>query len=85
MGEYGNLETSYVLGDSDPFDKFVIQVSSDKRFGTPLFKTIGGASRCPENRIRCGERLMSRLTKHHGRPVRIITSFHPILPLCLMS
>jgi len=45
--KYGNLETSYVLGDSDPFDKFVIQVSSDKRFGTPLFKTIGGASRCP--------------------------------------
>jgi len=45
--KYCNLETSYVLGDSDPFDKFVIQVSSDKRFGTPLFKTIGGASRCP--------------------------------------
>merc|ERR1712159_150977 len=45
--KYGNLETSYVLGDPDPFDKFVIQVSTDKRFGTPLFKTIGGASMCP--------------------------------------
>ncbi|CAL6383485.1 unnamed protein product [Bathycoccus prasinos] len=45
--KYGNLETSYVLGDPDPFDKFVIQVSTDKRFGTPLFRTIGGASKCP--------------------------------------
>ena len=45
--KYGNLETLYVLGDPDPFDKFVIQVSTDKRFGTPLFRTIGGASKCP--------------------------------------
>ena len=42
-----NLETWYVLGDPDPFNKFVIQISTDKRFGTPLFRTIGGASKCP--------------------------------------
>ena len=45
--KHGQLETAYTLGDPDPFDKFVIQVSTDKRYGTPTFKTIGGASRCP--------------------------------------
>jgi hypothetical protein len=45
--KYGSLETSYSLGDPDPYDKFVIRVSTDKRFGTPTFKTIGGASKCP--------------------------------------
>ena len=47
MGKYGDLEVEYSLGDDDPLDKFIIHVSSDKRFGTPLFKTIGGASKCP--------------------------------------
>ena len=46
-GKHGDLEVEYSLGDDDPFDKFIIHVSSDKRFGTPLFKTIGGASKCP--------------------------------------
>jgi len=45
--KYANLETTYSLGDPDPYDKFVLQVSTDKRFGTPTFKTIGGASKCP--------------------------------------
>jgi len=45
--KYGELSTTYSLGDPDPFDKFVIKVATDKRFGTPMFKTIGGASRCP--------------------------------------
>ena len=45
--KYGELSTTYSLGDSDPFDKFVIKVATDKRFGTPIFKTIGGASKCP--------------------------------------
>jgi hypothetical protein len=45
--KYGNLEVSYSLGDPDPYDKFVVAVSTDKRFGTPIFKTIGGASKCP--------------------------------------
>jgi hypothetical protein len=45
--KYGELSTTYSLGDSDPFDKFVIKVATDKRFGTPMFKTIGGASKCP--------------------------------------
>jgi len=45
--KYGDLDVSYSLGDPDPYDKFVVQVSTDKRFGTPIFKTIGGASKCP--------------------------------------
>ena len=45
--KYGKLKTTYSLGDADPFDKFVVSVSTDKRFGTPTFRTIGGASMCP--------------------------------------
>ena len=45
--KFGDLEVSYTLGDGDPYDKFVVQVLSDKRFGTPIFRTIGGASKCP--------------------------------------
>jgi len=47
FAKYGEMEVAYTLGDGDPYDKFVIQVSNDKRFGTPVFKTIGGASKCP--------------------------------------
>jgi len=45
--KYGELETSYTLSDPHHGDKFVIQVKFDKRFGTPIFQTIGGASKCP--------------------------------------
>ncbi|CAL6288116.1 unnamed protein product [Bathycoccus prasinos] len=45
--KFGNLEVSYSLGDPDPYDKFVVAVSTDKRFGTPIFRTVGGASKCP--------------------------------------
>ena len=45
--KHGELETSYTLSDPEHGDKFVIQVKFDKRFGTPIFQTIGGASRCP--------------------------------------
>jgi len=45
--KYGELETSYTLSDPDHGDKFVILVKFDKRFGTPIFQTIGGASKCP--------------------------------------
>ena len=61
-GKHGDLEVEYSLGDDDPFDKFIIHVSSDKRFGTPLFKTIGGASKCPgePNTMASGQRSGSR-------------------------
>merc|ERR1711959_128199 len=45
--KYGDMEVTYTLGDGDPYDKFVIQIATDSRFGTPIFKTIGGASKCP--------------------------------------
>ena len=45
--KHGELETAYTLSDPEHGDKFVIQVKFDKRFGTPIFQTIGGASRCP--------------------------------------
>ena len=45
--KYGDLEVTYTLGDADPYDKFVVHVNFDKRFGTPIFQTVGGASKCP--------------------------------------
>ena len=38
FAKYGKMEVTYTLGDGDPYDKFVIHVSNDKRFGTPVFK-----------------------------------------------
>jgi hypothetical protein len=42
-----HLTTKYVLSDPHYGDKFVVQVASDSRFGTPLFLTMGGRSSCP--------------------------------------
>ena len=43
----GLLTSHYTLGDPEYGDKFVVSVSSDARFGTPLFITKGGRSLCP--------------------------------------
>ena len=40
--KHGTFETTYVLGDADHGDKFVVKVGTDKRFGTPWFHTVGG-------------------------------------------
>ena len=61
--KYGELETSYTLSDPEHGDKFVIQVKFDKRFGTPIFQTIGGASKCP------GE--PNTIWREHGLTLRI--------------
>ena len=45
--KHGELSVFYTLGDSHFGDKFVVQVASDKRFGTALFTTQGGRSSCP--------------------------------------
>ena len=45
--KHGSLSTLYTLGDPELGDKFVIQVASDTRFGTPVFMTLGGRSLCP--------------------------------------
>ena len=45
--KHGHLSTLYTLGDPDFRDKFVVQVKSDWRFGTPVFITKGGRSSCP--------------------------------------
>jgi len=45
--KYGKLSTLYSLGDPNLGDKFVVQVASDTRFGTPVFITKGGRSLCP--------------------------------------
>jgi len=45
--KYEHMSTMYSLGDPDFGDKFVLQVSSDKRFGSPVFITMGGRSQCP--------------------------------------
>ena len=38
---------SYWLRDVDFGDKFIIRIAEDKRFGVPIFETLGGRSRCP--------------------------------------
>ena len=45
--KHGRLQTSYTLGDPEVGDKFVVRVGADKRFGTPIFTTMGGRSSCP--------------------------------------
>jgi len=44
--KHAGISALYSLGDPDVGDKFVVQVGSDKRFGTPLFITKGGRSKC---------------------------------------
>ena len=45
--KHGHMHTLYSLGDSEFGDKFVVHVNSDTRFGTPVFLTKGGRSKCP--------------------------------------
>ena len=45
--KHGVMSTLYTLGDPHIGDKFVVQVGSDTRFGTPVFITKGGRSLCP--------------------------------------
>ena len=40
-------EISFVLGDDDPGDEFVIDLSYDTRYGSVIFKTVAGRSKCP--------------------------------------
>jgi len=43
----GRVVSKYVLGDPEFGDKFVLSVGADLRFGTPVFATMGGRSKCP--------------------------------------
>ena len=45
--KYERTSTLYALGDPDMGDKFAVRVQSDSRFGTPVFLTKGGRSKCP--------------------------------------
>lgn len=45
--KHGSMSSSYTLGDPNIGDKFVVKVAADKRFGTPVFTTMGGRSSCP--------------------------------------
>ncbi len=49
VGETGTAKTSisFVLGDSDRTDEFVVDLYYDDKYGTVIFKTVGGQSRCP--------------------------------------
>ncbi|MCB0520558.1 MAG: T9SS type A sorting domain-containing protein [Lewinellaceae bacterium] len=38
---------TYVLADDDIGDNFSVDIKKDKRFGTPVFKTVAGQSQCP--------------------------------------
>lgn len=38
---------SFVLDDEDAGDFFVIRITEDKYFGTPIFTVMGGSSKCP--------------------------------------
>ncbi|MBI3195314.1 MAG: T9SS type A sorting domain-containing protein [Ignavibacteriae bacterium] len=37
----------YHLGDDDPGDNYTVDVKKDKVYGTPVFKAVAGATRCP--------------------------------------
>ena len=43
----GSSGVSYALGDANVYDKFVIRILDDIRFGTPVFEVHGGYSMCP--------------------------------------
>ena len=40
-------DISFVLGDNDPGDEFVVEVYFDNTYGTIFFKTVLGVSKCP--------------------------------------
>jgi len=40
-------KVSWTLGDPNPKDKFIVAVHDNLMYGTPVFRTIGGQSRCP--------------------------------------
>lgn len=61
-------EVSISLGDGDLGDYFAIRITEDPVYGTPVFTTLGGASKCP------GETSTSRRDSN----VRIVT----IQPRC---
>ena len=42
-----STSVSFHLGDPDPGDEFVVDIFVDNRYGTFLFETVGGISRCP--------------------------------------
>lgn len=42
-----SAEVVWSVGDPNLGDKFVIEVQDNPLYGTPLFRTLGGASRCP--------------------------------------
>eukprot|EP00559_Dactyliosolen_fragilissimus_P002088 CAMPEP_0184871508 /NCGR_PEP_ID=MMETSP0580-20130426/40756_1 /TAXON_ID=1118495 /ORGANISM="Dactyliosolen fragilissimus" /LENGTH=2372 /DNA_ID=CAMNT_0027374173 /DNA_START=995 /DNA_END=8116 /DNA_ORIENTATION=+ len=48
-GETDTTQTSigFVLGDEDPQDEFVVDLFYDDKFGTVIFETIAGQSKCP--------------------------------------
>jgi hypothetical protein len=37
----------FVLGDADPQDEFVIDIYTDETYGSLIFDTVGGQSKCP--------------------------------------
>jgi len=37
----------FVLGDNDPQDEFVVDLFYDEKYGTVIFKTVAGQSKCP--------------------------------------
>jgi hypothetical protein len=38
---------SYTLGDPDVKDKFIVKIETNAAYGTPVFYTLAGASKCP--------------------------------------
>ncbi|MBK8967262.1 MAG: T9SS type A sorting domain-containing protein [Lewinellaceae bacterium] len=41
------VKVGYVLDDDDTGDYFSVNVKNDKKYGTPVFQTVSGASSCP--------------------------------------
>jgi len=45
--EEDSTSVGFVLGDQDPQDEFVIDIFADETYGTLMFKTVAGRSKCP--------------------------------------
>lgn len=46
-GSKDSTAVSVTLGDDDPGDEFVVDMKLDKRYGSLVFETIAGRSKCP--------------------------------------
>ena len=83
--KYERMSTVYSLGDPEFGDKFVVQVSSDVRFGTPVFITQGGRSKCPGERLTMFREAGFKITRDTTHNERLNPGEHAIIQLKIVN